>query len=386
MENKPLSLGQNLKIKKCLKSYLTAKKYYQTDTDKSIDYFKQCIKILNDLKDKSSIKDDMIDIIDETETACSKYLTMAIESTLEKPMQLYTSDNASTDELFEMVNTGYLKKIKEYKYGQVNFNVYNDAGLTPLHWAIRCGDTSFLKESFKLGAHIDTSSKYGHTLLEFACLEKDPNMINFLISYGSDMKKHLIFREGKKYFNNGNQMDILLLEKYVIEHSTALPENKLLYLGWLTLPGQSIDLEYCDTKNSTISKNTISIVNFIQQLDNLLSNLNEEHRNTYLMIIKEELSYSLVFKLGCPVNPIEILLYNLVPFINYVEPLKLRWLLSQEVKYVILKILKNKTKIRTHELKQELLETLYLTYIKPEITQNGMMQTIVSQWICKINV
>jgi hypothetical protein len=374
------------KIKKCLKSYLTAKKYYQTDTDKSIDYFKQCIKILNDLKDNSSIKDDMIDIIDETETACSKYLTLAIESTLEKPMQLYTIGNTSTNELFEVVDTGCLKKLKEYKYGQVNFNVYNESGLTPLHWAIRCGDTTFLKEAFKLGAHIDTSSKFGHTLLEFACLEKDPNMINFLISNGSDMRKHLIFREGKIYFNNGNQIDILLLEKYVMEHSSTTLENKLLYLGWLTLPGQAIELEYCDLTNSTISKSTITVVNFIQHLDNLLCKLNEEHRNTYLMIIKEELSYSLVFKLGCPVNPIEILLYNLVPFINYTESLKLRWLLSQEVKYIILKILKNKTKIRTHELKKELLETLYSTYIKPEITQNGMMQTIVSQWICKINV
>ena len=33
------------RINKCLKSYLIAKKYYDTDIDKSYDYFKQCIKI-----------------------------------------------------------------------------------------------------------------------------------------------------------------------------------------------------------------------------------------------------------------------------------------------------------------------------------------------------
>ena len=42
---------ESTKLKKCLKSYLTAKKYYESDIDKSYDYFKQCVKILNDLKD-----------------------------------------------------------------------------------------------------------------------------------------------------------------------------------------------------------------------------------------------------------------------------------------------------------------------------------------------
>ena len=27
-------------------------------------------------------------------------------------------------------------------------------------------------------------------------------MINFLLAYGADMKKHIQFREGKKFFNN----------------------------------------------------------------------------------------------------------------------------------------------------------------------------------------
>ena len=31
-------------LTKCLKSYLTAKKYYDSDIDKSLEYFKQCIK------------------------------------------------------------------------------------------------------------------------------------------------------------------------------------------------------------------------------------------------------------------------------------------------------------------------------------------------------
>ena len=54
----------NKKVLKCLKSYLTANKYYDSAVDKSYDYFKQCIKILNDLKDNNiKITDNLVNII-----------------------------------------------------------------------------------------------------------------------------------------------------------------------------------------------------------------------------------------------------------------------------------------------------------------------------------
>ena len=79
-------------------------------------------------------------------------------------------------------------------------------------------------------------------------------------------------------------------------------------------------------------------------------------------------------------------MYNLIPFIDYDINLKLDWLLSLEIKYIILKILKNKVKINTNNLKNELMEILYLSYIKPEIVQDGLIQIIVLQWISKIKV
>ena len=38
------------------------------------------------------------------------------------------------------------------------------------------------------------------------------------------------------------------------------------------------------------------------------------------------------------------------------------------------------------ELKKELKEFLYLSYIKPEIIPEGLIQIIVLQWVCKIKV
>ena len=94
----------NIKIKKCLKSYLTAKKYYDSDIEKSYDYFKQCVKILNDLKDKNKLNEEYQDIIEETESECNKYLVMAIEATLDKPSTKKNKIDESQDNaLFEII-------------------------------------------------------------------------------------------------------------------------------------------------------------------------------------------------------------------------------------------------------------------------------------------
>jgi hypothetical protein len=400
MENNKKNLSnEQLILKKCLKSYLTGKKYYETDIDKSYEYFKQCIKILNDMKEKNiQINNNFTDIIEETETECSKFITLAIEKTIEKPVCKTLFCPSDNKELFDIIETGDIKKLKKYNYGSIDFNIYNEQGLTPLHYAIKFGDVSFLKESFKLGACIDQTSKFGHTLLEFACLEKDPNIINFLTTHGTDMKKHLTFREGKKYFNNGNQIDISLIEKIIMEKE--LPIDNIIiekeqssynikFLGFLfnyIKETEPIHIEYCDLTNSTISQKKILFIELVIKLDKYLEIISKEKANTYIDIITEELNYDLSFKLGCPTDKIQIILYNLVPFIEYSNNLRLNWLISLEIKYIILKILKNKIKINISQLKQELSELLFNSYIKPDIIPKGLVQLIVLQWIHKIKV
>ena len=378
----------NIKIKKCLKSYLTAKKYYDSDIEKSYDYFKQCVKILNDLKDKNKLNEEYQDIIDETESECNKYLVMAIEATLDKPSTKKNKIDESQDNaLFEIIETGQVDYLKSFEYGQCNFDILDENGQTPLHLAIKFGDTTFLKHAFKLGAGIDKTNKYGHTLLEIACLEKDPNMINYLTFCGANMKKHLDFREGKKYFNNGNQIDILILQKIIMENTKSSTNiNHLDFIFDYIKKEEQIELEYCNPKNSTISIKKILFDTFIKKLNCIVNDFDQEKRNTFISIIKEELSNDLVFKLGCPLNKIEILLYNLVTFIDYNNNLSLNWLISLEIKFIVLKILKNRIKINTSVLKKELQEYLYLSYIKPEIIPEGLIQIIVLQWISKIKV
>lgn len=370
------------KIKKYFKSYLSGKKYFDNDNDKSYEYFKQCIIILDDIKNnQEEIDSNIINIINETETECCKYLTLTIENTIEKPIDIIKIDY--NKELFDIIETGEINKLKNKKYGEINFNILNENGLTPLHYAIKFGDTTFIKECFKLGASIDLTNKFGHTLLEYACLEKDPNIVNFLLLNGCDIKKHVQFREGKKYFNKGNQIDILLLQKNIL--NTNQRRNEIKYLDFVLNYINNISLDYCETNNTTISKEKISIENFLIKFDNYLDEINIDYRNTYIDIIKEELSYNLSNKLGCPQDKMDILLSNLVPFIDY-GYIRLNWIISLEIKYIILKILKNKIKINTEELKNELSEILYLTYIKPDLLPNGIIENLVLQWFSKIKV
>jgi ankyrin repeat protein len=374
------------RINKCLKSYLIAKKYYDSDVDKSFEYFKQCIRILNELKEnKININNDLASIINETETECSKYLSNTINRTIDLP--LIRNINIQNDnELFEIIETGNIDRMKKYSFGDIKFNIYNNQGFTPLHYAIIFGDTSFIKYSLKLGACIDQTNVYGHSLLEFACLEKDPNMINFLLNYGANMKKHLEFRKNKKYFNNGNEIDIILLEMFILESTNN--SNEIKYLNWVfeyINEDDIINIEISMKNNSTVSESKVKFKIFLTKLDNLLDLLDKNIRETYIEIIREELNNELIFKLGCPVKKIDILLYNLIPFINF-GYVQFSWLISLEIKYIIIKIFKNMTKINLKELKNELYNYLNKIYIDTEIYPSGLIQILMSQWISKIKV
>ena len=143
-----------------------------------------------------------------------------------------------------------------------------------------------------------------------------------------------------------------------------------------------LDIQYYNSNNNT----KLLMKDIILRLDYLLNSMEEDKRNTYIQIIEEELSFNLHNKLGCPNNLLEIILYNLVPFIGYDNNLRIDWLVSLEIKFLILKVLKNKTKINTKQLKLELKELLNKNYINTMIIPDGMLHTLVLQWINKIKV
>ena len=129
-----------------------------------------------------------------------------------------------------------------------------------------------------------------------------------------------------------------------------------------------------------MSETKINFKTFIIKLDNLIDTFNKESRDTYISIIKDELNHDLIYKLGCPTKKTDIILYNLLPFINF-EQVQLSWLISLEVKFLILKLFNNNPKINFKELKNELNDILYNKYVETELYTEGMIQIIIMRWI-----
>jgi len=368
----------NILLNKYFKIYKEGKKSLKENKEQAFEYFKESLELLSELKKnhKNNIKKHK-NILDESESECHKYITLTIESSIETEINEITKIN--NNNLLKYLETGNLDLIKKAKYGQINFKeLINNQ--TILHWAIKYGDTTFLKCAFKLGARIDTVNSNGHTLLESACIEQDPNMIEFLGLYGANMRKHLYFRDGTiKYNIINDSIDINILLKIILSYisSDIINKNNKIY-NKLKMIENTFDL------NEKININDYTFSDLFKSLGNLLNKLPEENALSYLNIISEELSYNLSNKLGCPINKLELLVVNLVPFIEYPFNISIDWVISLELKYLILKIIKNK--LKNVDIKKDLIENIWSIYIKNEIIQEDYLGCLLSQWIAKIKV
>ena len=335
-------------VKKCLKSYLTGKKYFDTDKNKAFEYFKQSLKYLSIIEDKEKYKD----ILKETETECNKMITLTVEQSIEKMVHQPTQIN-----LFNLIEIGNVDELKKIKLQHLNFHIYDEIGNTPLHKAVKFGDTTFIKCCLKLGCPIDIVNKQCFSLLEYACLEKDPNMINFLLKNGADMKKHLFFRDGeKKNLQRQNYMDITIIIKLILLHQ---PIDEIIDIKFLFNYFKETEL---------IGFNEITYNEFFKHLQSLLNKLSLELKESYLTLIRDELVFPLKSSLECPNNKFELLLVYLVPFINYNFNLTIDWCIHIELKYFFIKLLKESKKINEKE------KNIVLTYVWDNYVKTNLIE------------
>jgi hypothetical protein len=369
-------------LKKYYNNYMEGKKIYDTDKEKSFGYFKESLDILKNLRDNYNKKiKKHKKLLEDSESECYKYISLTIESTIES--ENIKKTNINIIELVSELEKGELNLIKIAKYGDINFyeNIENE---TILHLAIKNGDTTFLKYAFRLGARIDTTNYLGNTLLEYACLQQDPNMINFLSEYGANMQKHLYFRSGNyKNTNNNNPIDICILLKIILSYlpndSDDKKVNNRIY-NKIKLLQNLLDI------NEKINLNNYTYRDLLIGLMYLLNKIPEISAITYLEIINEELNYSINNKLGCPKNKLELLLINLVPFIDYPFNISIDWIIIHELKYLIINLIKKKKKYNSFDIKKELVNLLWETYLKNNIIQENYLGCLISQWITKIKV
>ena len=369
---------------KCLKLFLIGEKYNKLkNNNKAINYFKSCINYANTVIDNSTSTDSSLDIeiIEEAKHKCYKNIINNIKENIDNCFNIITLNELEIDNIYTLIETGDIKTfIKNYKYDYNNFKYYK-LGVTPLHYAIKCGDINFIKQLLILGGNIDITNIYGQTLLEYSCIEDDPSIISSIIYYGADIKKYIELKKYKQYINKGSEIDIVLLEIYIMEKYKISKIYEIKYLLWVFKflnKDDKIDIEYIDNKKN------ISIYNIIESIDNILNNMEENLRNTFLSIIIEELEYDFKFNLGCPTNKLHIILYNIIPFIDYSNNFIINWLLIIEFKFIIFNIINNDSLYKN--FKYNLKKTIYDTYLISEILSKGYIKILISQLFNKINI
>jgi hypothetical protein len=396
---------KNKLLQTYFKTYLSGKKMFdQPQSGDSINGTlsnkeEACLRFKDSLLTLEKIRKEYSDtdlkkynhLINESEVSCHQYLGMIIEDTIES--ENIISTNIDSDVLVNSIKTGSLDEIKKIKYGEISFSKKISHG-TILHYAIKFSDTSFLKLAFKLGARIDTPDKEGHTLLEYACLEQDPNMIFFLEKYGADMKKHLFFRKSKyKLNNNYDSIDILILLKLIFKNNLSTQHtHNINVLAETTNTTSIINKRINNLKkfldvNHTVGLNDYTINDLIFGLNHYLHCLPEDSAHCYLDIIFEELEFDFKNKLGCPKNKLEMILVTLVPFMNnFPFNISIDWVVRLELKYLILKILKEKKKLNSINIKTELINEIWNNYISTGILPEDYIGILIYQWIIKIKV
>ena len=307
-------------IKGVIRNYLKAKDNTE-DTAKYLKYLEKILLYLNKINNES-LDDEFENYIKTIKSYTTDNIMRVIGELLVK-----TSKKIG-DDIFDKINEGNLNSITETE-GIYNFQIFNKEGLTPLHKCINMGDTTILKELLKKGEKIDLVNKNGNTLLEYACLQKDPNLILFLLNHGADMKKHLFFRNKTKFKLELNDIDLANIMKICFLSSSGGDDIDIDFLFNYIVPSTDIGIS------------GIKFNKFIIFLKRQLSKLSNEARETVIEIWKDELSYNLKNKMGCPNNYLEIILINLVPFIDYPFNISNRNVVTNElihlIKYISIK-------------------------------------------------
>ena len=342
-------------LENALKLYLIGKKNINSDNPRSLSYLKKSIENITEIKQKfNNISDDKLSIINMTEADCKKILE-------------------NYNNVFDLITKNDLKSVK--KIMNFNFREINDKGDTILHHCISVGDTTILKELLKRGGCIDQVNGDGHTLLEYACLKKDPNIINFLINHGANLKKHLFFRKKEnQIYLNKSDIDCAILLRVIINNS----KNNNDMSSFTFLKDYFSLNELVGLEKYTVKDICIGLTNMFKS---------KQSYNTYKNLIIDDLNNYKINNNGNlkkNINKLDIILFDLIPFISYPFPnVGNSYIIKNELKYLVKKVLKDSNS--SDDLRELLLNKLFDVYIGTNLYPKDYIGILIFQILNKFN-
>ena len=363
-------------FKKLIKHYLDLKKYESNKNGRSIDIQEYILKINKILDNISKLSSDNIISVNEDNLESSiiesidsnnfgtennfnnilsyikKYCMNRINIVFDESLNI--ENKVINNNIFVPIEEGNLEAIS-ISESFTNFRIYDDNGMTPLHACIKNGDTTILKKFLKSGESIDLNNKEGHTLLEYACELRDPNLISFLILHGSNPKKHLFFRENNKDCKMlTNDIDLanmikICLQIGALSKNRKLPKDareKLFYnINDNSVENSENKKIYEDklrklcfsriNEDHIVGLGNLEFNNFFEFYCRTLFNLDEELFVSYLDIISDEFNFELNNRLGCPSDYFEILIIYLFPYIKYDFNISTKFIVINELVFAV---------------------------------------------------
>lgn len=361
-------------IKKTFKVYLKIKNYFDKKEYKKCEirilYLIDMLTQINKESEYYLKYNNELEEIDKEMALLLKEINLnQIENSVVES-EILKTDN----EIFDLIKKGSYKSLVEKlnNNSDINLEIFDEEGLTPLHLCIKNGDMKCLIELLKYCGKINMLSENGLTLFEYACLQKDHNTINVLNNFGASMDKHLELRMNSVNKIKTDELDELIILKKIFETSKR-NELKIIPNQYLN----NFDLE------KSCKYGNFNYKDLIYHLDKFIENLNPDQIKSYLNIINEEISeFNKCNNKICPKSIISIITSNLAVFINYPFNFSTPWILNLEISFILKNILKKETNKR--KIRKKLVNKIYSDYIETNLYSADFIGVIINNWIKKI--
>ena len=363
-------------IKKTFKVYLKLKNDYENSNYKKCENrILYLIDILSKINKSSEYYSKYINELEEIDKEVLELLKKINMDQIDN--SIMESETLKEDnEIFNLINQGNLNSLKEKLESTENINLetYNSEGLTPLHLCIKNGDMKCLIELLKYSGNINMLTNNGLTLFEYACLQRDHNSINVLTNFGASMDKHLELRMNSTNKIKTDEIDELIILKKIFESKRSkklsiIPEEYL----------EIIDLE------TECKYGNYNYKDLFFHLDSFIQSLEYDQLNSYLNILKEEITDYLTCNEKnkiCPKTIVSLVTSNLAHFIEYPYNFSSPWILNLEISYILKNISKKETSKR--KIRKKLVNKIYSDYIESNIFTADFIGVIINNWIKKI--
>jgi len=296
-------------------------------------------KIENSLKKSSDYIQELEIIDDEVSSEENNYEVNTNKSKkIIKDILLYSME-------------GDIMKIDEILKDNIDLNIKNLLGETPLHLAVKNGDTRMTELLLKNGSNINFVTNYGLTVMEIACVNKDFKMISLLQDYGCRLDKLINLRDNK---NNSpgklksNKLDLILIVKKLLNIIQPLKISKTdsffqikesIINTKISNKKKIIILKVLDnieTSNTKIGWNEIQEDDIMQIIWNTIHSDNFiNYKNDIINCLIEEIYYCKNVKnkenLYCPSTIYERIIYCLAGFNPEIIKINLDSVINYEI-------------------------------------------------------